>query len=135
MLMDAFDHDAEDAERFAAAVGESWDRNIQIDRESSDHSDASPNPVVRSQGIASRPSMWRQLQAQIRLLRAAVHLRTTGELPDLEDPLGSRLISERKEGRIRIWSRGKDVTNQIRPSDWGSRNRDNPLVVEIPESE
>ncbi len=55
----------------------------------------------------------RQGRVQASLLLAGVHFQRTGEVLDLADPFGSKLISSTAESALKIWSIGPDgVDNQ-----------------------
>jgi hypothetical protein len=46
--------------------------------------------------------------ARLRLLRVAVHYRATGEILELEDPLGKMLLHSINGNRLRVWTVWKD---------------------------
>jgi hypothetical protein len=58
--------------------------------------------------MVSSAQAGRVRRAQLRVLRVAARYRATGEVLDLEDPLGTRLQTARAPGRLKVWSVGKD---------------------------
>lgn len=86
------------------------------------------NPIIRRVIIEGERYDWREepaRKAQLRLLRAATHYRASGEVLNLEDPLGSTLHHASSGTRMRIWSNGEDGAD-----DGGSFTKD--LLLEIP---
>jgi hypothetical protein len=68
-------------------------------------------------------------RARLRALRIAVHARATGKVLDLDDPFGAKMRTEEKEGRLRIWSVGKDGVDDGGTGDWKTGDKD--LVLEL----
>lgn len=68
------------------------------------------NPMVRL--YAGVPSgglkAEREVRAKIRLLRMAAHYRATGEVLELEDPLGAKMRTVKTGGTLQIWSVGSN---------------------------
>ncbi len=59
----------------------------------------------------------REPRALLRLVRAAIAVRMTGELPVIPDPFGTSLHSRRNANSITIWSLGRDGIDQNGKSD------------------
>jgi len=80
----------------------------------------SRNPVVRIAlpGILRNERLFRERRAQLRLLRAAAGWRATGTCPELEDPFGTKLLHDEKDGLLRVWSVGSDGTDHHGTGDW-----------------
>jgi hypothetical protein len=71
---------------------------------------ASSNPMVRdsASNIARTLTVRREVAAKLRLLRAAALWGASGKAPKLADPLGTDLKVKEEDGKIRIWSVGRD---------------------------
>ena len=76
-------------------------------------------------------SAGRTLRAHLRLLRAAVHYRRTGEVLELDDPFGTKLLHREGGGRLRVWSVGIDGVDQHGKGNWDSRVIED-IVLEVP---
>jgi hypothetical protein len=63
------------------------------------------------------------------LLQAAAGFLATNRVPTLRDPFGDKLLSEQKDDKTRIWSRGSDGMNSNGRGDWMNGKPD--LVLEI----
>jgi hypothetical protein len=89
------------------------------------------NPISRiaSPSMLKSGSIGRQRRAHLRALRIAVHLKATGKLLDLDDPFGAKMRTEEKDGKVRIWSVGKDGVDDGGIGDWKSESKD--VVLEL----
>jgi hypothetical protein len=58
----------------------------------------------------SRP--FRQLRSRLRLLRIAAHYRATGEILELDDPLGTKLFHKVEVDSLRVWGSGIDFNSE-----------------------
>ncbi len=76
------------------------------------------NPLWTSHGHKYWGSNERIRLTQIRLLRMAVHFRATGEVLDLEDPYGNRLVHSVTGGHLKAWSWANGRTSGPRPGQW-----------------
>lgn len=72
----------------------------------------------------------RATRTRLRLVRAAVHFRLTGEDPDLEDPFGGKLRTVRRGKGIRIWSVGANGIDDGGKGSWAT-NQDPDLVLDL----
>lgn len=73
----------------------------------------------------------RAARAHLRLLRIAAHVRRTGEILDLDDPFGTKLLHQEGGGRLKIWSVGKDGVDQQGLGSWEAQLVDD-IVLEVP---
>jgi hypothetical protein len=78
-----------------------------------------PNPLVTSYSVQHRTIL-----ARLRLLRSASMFRATGEVLELDDPLGGKLLHKNENGKLKIWSVGVDGKD-----DGGNDEKD--LVLEV----
>ncbi|MBI3855269.1 MAG: hypothetical protein HY293_06225 [Planctomycetes bacterium] len=76
-------------------------------------------------------SRFRSARAHLRLLRAGAHYRRSGEVLDLDDPFGGKLLHAVKEGRLRVWSVGRDGIDQGGAGNWESA-LSNDIVLDLP---
>ena len=72
----------------------------------------------------------RERRAQLRLLRMAARHRATGEFLRLEDPFGGTLSHAEKEGRLMLWSRGRDGVDDGGAGEW-QPPRGKDIVLEV----
>jgi hypothetical protein len=84
----------------------------------------SRNPVVRE--FVTRYTwvdvLARQVRARLRLLRVAVQFQATGEILDLEDPFGARLLHQANGTHLKVWSLGKEGVDKIGSGQWRYEN-------------
>lgn len=93
---------------------------------------AAPNFVVEYFFLTGR-GPWRSRRdrlAQLRLIRTAVQYRITGRVLELDDPFGAKLQHSRAIGTLRIWSVGKNGTDDGSQGDWKGGHPDD-IVLEI----
>ena len=75
-----------------------------------DETERSPNPLTKSitPTLLMGEESSREARARLRVLRAAMHWRATGEVPNLEDPFGDRIHHAKTTTTLKIWSVGSD---------------------------
>lgn len=139
MMADAFETYLRLMERMKAARQRPWREAAAINRECLAQWREDSNPLLRAlYDIYGYPSAqnwvardrFREVRAQLRLIRMAAHYRATGALLDLEDPYGAKLLFSRKGSRATLWSVGEDGTDDGGVGDWKSGGRDLRLDVE-----
>jgi hypothetical protein len=122
----------------AATTFDHWDRAFQRSTEL----DRLPwsEAVSRSASIRSEldalplpePYRWpatylddgywhRSRLAHLRLLRTAVRYIRTGEILELDDPFGGKLLHQESNRRLKVWSVGRDGVDQAGLGTWDSR--------------
>jgi len=118
MMVDAFERELDWSRRLAAADARSWDDAARITREVDAERAASTNGIPRiagrwlsGDGFYSMQASFRERRAQLRLLRVAAQFLATGDVLDSEDPFGGMLIHNLKEGRLKVWSRGRNAVD------------------------
>jgi hypothetical protein len=89
------------------------------------------NPIssIAAPSMVRQSAIARQRRAHLRALRIAVHSAATGKLLDLDDPFGAKMRTEEKDGRLRIWSVGKDGVDDGGTGDWKAESKD--IVLEL----
>ncbi len=60
----------------------------------------------------------REQRTQLRLLRLAATYRTTGQIPELEDPFGTKLLHAESGDKLRFWSVGPDGVDDSGKGAW-----------------
>ena len=73
----------------------------------------------------------RTVRVHLRLLRAAAHYRRTGEILELEDPFGTKLLHHESGGRLKLWSVGEDSVDQKGLGSWQAKPFED-IVLEVP---
>ena len=94
----------------------------------------SPNPVVRSdlRLAGNWMPITRMQHARLRLLRIAAVHRATGEFLELEDPFGGTLRRAEIGCRYKVWSVGRDGSDDGGDGDWKQRSTNiKDIVLEI----
>jgi hypothetical protein len=97
-----------------------WPKAEEIHRAIQSESDGLPD-IYSSHALSSHAwSGWmRALLAKIRLLRAGVRFKLTGEVLSLEDPFGDRLQHEVTDGRrLKVWSVGAFAIGETEKTSW-----------------
>jgi hypothetical protein len=115
----------------------SWSEARQITAEACEALAASGNPLdLLNWTPKSKPdytpilSSFRELRAQLRLLRAAAQFRAEGVVPDLDDPFGDKLRSARSGPVLKLWSVGPDGVDNGGSGGWTAKQgRD--IVIEV----
>jgi hypothetical protein len=74
---------------------------------------ASTNPMTRALFplVTGYATQQRAILARLRLLRSAATYRATGQVPELDDPLGGKLFHKQENGKLKLWSVGSDGKN------------------------
>lgn len=94
----------------------------------------SANPLVR-QGVPSVTALvvaHRAARALLRIVRAAAVYRATGEFPELDDPFGGKLLHRIENGKVKIWSVGKDGMDEGGHGTW-NQPKAKDIVLEMPQ--
>jgi hypothetical protein len=91
------------------------------------------NPVVRSHvfPLCCMKTGFLQVRARLRLLRIACKYRAIGEILDLPDPFGARLMTRKDGPRLKLWSVGRDGVDDGGIGSWKADSRDKDLVLEL----
>ncbi len=69
-----------------------------------------PNPIIQTapEEVLASDLEHRGHRAQLRLLRMAAHYRSTGEVLDLDDPFGGKLVRNLANDTLKAWSIGPE---------------------------
>lgn len=125
------------AERLAAGDGASWSEARKCQAEACVLLTTTSNPLVQlvwdpKSKLDYTPFLrtFREILAQTRLLRMALHHRTEGLLLALDDPFGVRLQFCRQGHVLKLWSVGGDGVDDGGFGDWSTKgSRD--IVLEL----
>ena len=68
------------------------------------------NPIIQTapEEVLVSDQLHRGHRAQLRILRVATHYKATGELLDLDDPFGGKLLRHQSEDVLKVWSIGPE---------------------------
>ena len=75
-------------------------------------------------------SRHRSVLAHLRLLRTAARYVRTGEILELDDPFGGKLLHRESNRRLKLWSVGRDGVDQGGTGNWDSRVIED-IVLEV----
>jgi hypothetical protein len=97
----------------------------------SSEAEASPNTLIRYTvpNLSKTLLTHRDTLAHLRLLRAGTSFLATQEMPPLADPFGGKLLHKQESGKTKIWSVGRNGTNQNGAGNWEGKP---DIVFEIP---
>jgi len=89
------------------------------------------NPIssIASPSLVKSGTIGRTRQAQVRMLRVAVHWALSGQVLDQGDPYGARLRTEESPGKLKIWSVGKDGVDDGGTGEWKADAKDITLEI------
>jgi len=134
MAADAADEIVRYTERAIGHEALPWIERLKAQEELKRDVERAANLFVKlvQPGVGRFGSYERSPRAKLRLLRFAIHYMMTGGMADLDDPFGSKLRHQEVDGKLRIWSLGRDGVDQDGVGDW---KRDVPpadIILEIP---
>jgi hypothetical protein len=123
--------------RLAATVNLSWTEAAPIVRAVDHEIRNAQNPLTpvwapleSGTGHFGILATARDRRAQVRLLRMAARWRATGQILELKDPFGDKLSHRLEDGRLRLWSVGRDGVDDGGSGAWaGYLNKD--IVLEV----
>jgi hypothetical protein len=107
---EAFEFMDRHAARVLSCEGKPYLELVEALRHADQETVVSTNPIIRHWSILKGNLGLVELErkAQIRLLRMAARYRATGEILDLEDPFGGRMLHSEAEAWTKFWSVGDD---------------------------
>jgi hypothetical protein len=110
MKAEAFATMAAAVRRLREADERPWAESRDLLRSLSAELAAHPNPIIQTapEEILASDLLHRGHRAQLRLLRMAAHYRSTGEVLDLDDPFGGKLVRALANDTLRVWSVGPE---------------------------
>jgi hypothetical protein len=129
---DAFFTELDYMKRFAEADEQSWGTSQAVVLKSQAEMVKLKNPVSRVllPGLTSSSQAGRDRRTQLRLLRIAAQYRATGEILELEDPFGAKLLSSVYGGTLKVWSVGKDGVDDGGKGQW-KPDRGPDIVLDV----
>ncbi|HUR38913.1 MAG TPA: hypothetical protein VM222_05445 [Planctomycetota bacterium] len=110
LFLDAFGRLQEAFDQYAKVSEGSWADCVAEGKRIDAEIQKSWNPLLKIVVPAQTSSerAMRERLAQLRLLRAGLRYRRTGELLDLDDPFGTKLRSAKSGDGMKFWSVGAD---------------------------
>lgn len=110
MKAEAFAVIAAAVKRLGEADERPWAESKDLLKSLSAELAAHPNPIIQTapEEVLASDLLHRGHRAQLRLLRMAAHYRSTGEVLDLDDPFGGKLIRSLANDTLRVWSVGPE---------------------------
>ncbi|HLY11970.1 MAG TPA: hypothetical protein VKW04_21900 [Planctomycetota bacterium] len=90
-----------------------WRESRDLLRKLSAELAAHPNPIIQTapEEVLASDLLHRGHRAQLRLLRLAAHFKATGEVLDLDDPFGGKLVRHLADDTLKVWSVGPEGTD------------------------
>ena len=67
-----------------------------------------PSILIALPAFLKTDESGRRARTLLRLLRVATHHQLTGEIMEVDDPFGTRIMTQITKGRFKAWSTGKD---------------------------
>jgi len=121
-------------ERAIANESLPWVDRLKAHEELKREVDKTSNLLVKltNPGGGRYGSLERHARAKLRLLRFAIHSMTTGGRLELDDPFGAKLRHREVDGKLRVWSLGRDGVDQDGAGDWRRDLASTDLILEIP---
>ena len=137
MLKDAFERELAWSRKIAQADARSWADADRIIRQVDAERAASSNGILRiagrwmsADGYYSLGASLRERRAQMRLLRGAALFRAGDGVPDGDDPFDGKLYRQEAEGRLKIWSVGRNAVNDGGSGAW-TQKEGKDIVLEV----
>jgi hypothetical protein len=129
---DAFESGLEILRRCADTDDRPWAETDKVGKEINAQAEQLRNPLSRIMipGLASTSRAERERRAHLRLLRAAAHFRATGEIQELEDPLGTKLRTSKSGDHLKIWSVGRNGSDEGGSGTW-KPTAEKDIVLEV----
>jgi hypothetical protein len=117
---DAFFTELEYMKRFAEADEQSWAASEAVVLNCQAEMAKLKNPVSRVlvPGLTGTSRAGRDRRTQLRLLRVAAQYRATGEILELDDPFGAKLLSSVQGRMLKVWSVGSNGVDDGGKGQW-----------------
>jgi hypothetical protein len=127
LMADAFDTLLSAMRRWRDGSRRSWTEEHIVKVKIMGDLEDGPNPLVRlifrtlDLSTWSRENKVRGCRAHLRLLRIAARWKANGELQELEDPFGQKLLSSNAGGTLKVWSVGQDGVDDGGVGEWSPK--------------
>jgi hypothetical protein len=120
---DAYFTELDYMKQFAAADEKSWGACQAVGSITDVEIRKLRNPIARLSMVSLTGSnrAGREQRTHLQLVRGAAHYRTTGSLPVLDDPFGTKLLGSEQGGKVKIWSVGWDRVDDGGKGEWKPR--------------
>lgn len=106
--------------RFAAADAQSWGSCSSVGSRADAEIHKLRNPFAKLMipGLFSSNRAGRERRTHLRFLRALALYRSSGRMPEIDDPFGGKLLHSSQGGRVKIWSVGRDQVDGGGNGEW-----------------
>jgi hypothetical protein len=133
MKAEAFDIIRGAVQRLHDADERSWAESRAVLQGLTAELAASRNPIVQTapEEVLASDLTHRTQRAQLRLLRVAVHYKATGEIPELDDPFGAKLVTRRVGDDLKAWSIGPEGTDHGGIGGFLLERDDRDVVIDV----
>lgn len=120
LFADAFDTHLDFMRRFEKWEDRPWSEVERNGKEAQREIEKLKNPLskIMVPGLTGSSRAGRERRTQLRLLRVAVHYRATGEVLELDDPFGAKILTSKTGDVLKVWSVGRDGTDQGGVGGW-----------------
>jgi hypothetical protein len=108
--------------RFAAADAASWAACNSVGPQAELEIRKHRNPIAQLMipGLFGSNRAGRERRTHLRILRAVALTRSTGRIPELDDPFGGKLLHSSRDGKVKIWSVGRDQIDNGGKGEWNA---------------
>lgn len=129
---DAYFIELDYMKRFAAADAESWAscNTVGSKADLEIHKLRNPFAKLMIPGLSGSNRAGRERRSHLRLLRALAIYRSSGRIPDIDDPFGGKLLHSEQGGKVKIWSVGRDQVDGGGKGEWKA-NAGPDIVLEF----
>lgn len=113
MKAEAFATIAAAVKQLQSADERPWAESRDLLKKLSAELAAHRNPIIQTapEEVLVSDLLHRGHRAQLRILRVAAHYKATGELLDLDDPFGGKLLRHQSEDSLKVWSVGPECVD------------------------
>lgn len=119
------------SKRMTNATTLSWAEELREWAEISGEAASSGNALAARNVKQYGPSGNRRARlTQLRLIRMAAQYMASGEVPEIDDPLGTSLRHRLIGNKLQVWSVGMDGVDDDGSGDWSLKGKDIVLEVE-----
>lgn len=129
LLADAADRWLDACQRAGEAAERDWKEEQAVAFKQALEIKRSWNPLARAAVPGNVGRSFRDTRALLRLLRVAVRFQAAGEVLHLADPFGTTLKTSLGEGKLKVWSVGRDGRDDGGTGNWTTQGPD--IVLEV----
>lgn len=133
MKAEAFDVIQEAVRRLHEADERPWAESRDLLKSLAAELATHRNPIVQTapEEVLASDQAHRTQRAQLRLLRLATHYKATGEVAELDDPFGAKLLTKKSEDAVKAWSLGPEGSDHGGIGGFLLERDDRDIVVDV----